>query len=65
MVTKSDAMATNSLKKIIAMTDNITQLEETVKTLEETVKTLKAKLESVSFNLTATHNLRPVSPVPE
>jgi hypothetical protein len=65
MVNKSDAMATKSLKKVIARRDMITKLEETVKTLEETVKTLEAKLESASSDLTVTHNLRPVSPVPE
>jgi hypothetical protein len=65
MVTKSDAMATKALKKVITSRDKITELEETVKTLEETVKTLEAKLESASSDLTVTHNLRPVSPVPE
>ncbi len=35
MVTKSDANATRSLEKVIAMKVKITELEETVKTLED------------------------------
>jgi hypothetical protein len=46
-----EAMATNLLKKVIAMTDKNNELEETMKTLKETVNTIKAKLESITCDL--------------